>query len=59
MQKPADDIINLTGKKGWHESALVRLVADEFRCRSVCDEAMDIGRLHHDPATAFCLDHVQ
>ncbi len=56
---PADDIINLTGMKGRHERALARLVADDLRCCSVCDEAMDIRRLYHDPATAFCFDHAQ
>lgn len=59
MQKLGEDIINLTEMKGRLESALARLVADDFRCRSVCDEAIDILCLHNDPAIAVCFDHAQ
>jgi DnaK suppressor protein len=39
------------------EAALARLASGDFGYCMVCDEAINIRRLRHDPAIAFCLDH--
>lgn len=41
------------------EAALARLKADAYGYCSVCDEQIDVRRLQHDAATAFCFDHAK